>query len=1305
MKKIIDNTIYEKNGKKKIEKWKNKNNSTNKTTNKMSNTMKNQIEKKIDFQNKTKSTNIKTMENNMKNQIEKKIDFQNKTKSTNIKTMENNMKNQNEKKIEKLKIKTKSTNKTTNKMTNTINNTSTNINENDLKINHDINLMNTKTISTKMNANCKNGKFLGINMFYNTTNKEQSKQLKKDGKYSSPLNMATSTKNGTEITIKYDEEKHGKTWCKYGNITKDLLNNIWKDNNHLFEIIPTNEPHKLYFDIDKRFESEENSQDILDMVFMAVKDVLKLDIKSKSSISYGKGTKDDYIKVSWHIIVNNGLYFKNSDECLMAMNLLKYNIITNDKYDLLRNGVLDFAVYGKNQAFKLPYQSKAYKNIIQKPLDNGNLSDYLLTNICDNHKFYNCDKYEKVDTKQKVIKMANGKQIKVSFDEAIIFKEYFLSFPKGFKLGKIEGKKSDGLPYYLNSIPNNEKVSRTIFKIIGWCISNITKNSEEGLELLTKWTQQYKTTITKEDLRVDFMANSTTKGYGWKTLYNLSRIFNKNMDKNESIFDPLFNDTCTYKCDNITINSRFIECEEFSMVKSVNDYDIINIKSPMGTGKSWSLSKVFEEKTIKKDIKYKSIVYFSCKRAFASSMIHDFKKYGFVNYLDIEDKSRIVDENRIICSVESIQYCRDNYDIVIIDESESIADNLMGQMFIKNKPIEGATKIYDIITNSKKVMVMDAYLSSRSYDFIKDIYGDEMENKKALTMINKYKYEQRQYIEVDKMAFTKQITKSLKEGKRCAIVCGSKKLSEYVIDENKGYDIKSYNNKNPLPLSCNVNEEWSKCDLLIYTPTITAGISYDVEEIEKQFDTLFIYSVNKGSCHFRDTIQAHKRVRKFKSNIIYICLNDKFKGHPYEIMPLTKDGVKEIEDKYKAQLFGDEVETLKNMEKLSYIYNINIHNKLEFNVSSLCLNGFAKRYLYEENILAVGTIKDDEALELDVELWEWDDIDNITYIEKQQIKHQLEDIRVNKPIVDDEDIKKYIKYNYKNEQVKTDIDEGIQRDFFNKYYSEPKDRKQLGSVRSFKQMLYDIEYDFMKFNSWRSEKGKEDIMPLEMYDFKLKRYEHLINFFNKLGFIENDELNIDKEFYGDDFNKMIDDYKEVDVKTLNTMMNDGYIRISKKEENSTLNTKQIKGIFNQLLMDEFGMEIANNGLKYITVDGKKKKLTKMIVRNYCEKATKKNGLDKEQNDIDIAKYGSKEYNRFNIYKKNFNEENNYDFQDDDDDEDDETEEETDEDEEEYVEEYKEKIVIKKELDMGIKGHCQECGKKCLLEKCISCMKK
>ncbi len=1318
---------------------------------KMANNMnKNKIDfkNKIDLENKNKSTNMDTM-NTMKTSSstneKKKLIFKkliSKKQNNNNTTMETiafKEKAQIKNKIDfKNKIDLENKNMSTNTlpMENTKTFKSTNekdINVNGLKVCHYNNIRMNKTTSTNMNDNCKSTTCFEQKCYYNIVNSDKAKQLKKENKYTSPLSMAISDRDGGDITFKYDEEKGAKTWTKYGNMTYENLNKYgWKVNNHLFEIIPKGHPFKLYFDIDKRFVSEENNQVLMKTLYKLIKDIMKIDMaKCELAIAYGKGIKDDYTKVSWHIIVEN-IVFANMDDCKKVMKTLQYEVITNDKYDELRSGVLDFNVYKDNQAFKLPYQTKAFKKIQQRPLDGDKqLSNFLLTNITTS-EFYDVSSYKEIDVKKKTIKAQNGKQISFNFDEAIIIKQYVEAIGKKYKLPPIVGlTKKDGLAYYLASIPNNEKVPRIVWKTIGWCISRITKNSDEGLQLWAKWTSQYKPT-TSEDLMEEYKSHNIDKGYGWKMLYNMARIYNGKMDKNDSIYEPLFNDTPTYEMDYKEFTSRY-NGQSIDVKQVVNDYDIINIKAPMGCGKSYDLKQLFAQK------KYKSIVYFSCKRAFASSMVSDFKKYGFKNYLDVEHKSEIVDINRIICSVESIQYCRDKYDLVIIDESESICDNLMGAMFIKNKPIEGATNIYNMIRNSKKIMIMDAYLTSRSYDMIKDILKEDITTKKSILIKNKFKYEQRQYIDCDKRGFVKNLKTLINDGKRCAVVCGSKKLSDSIKLELPNITIKAYDNRNPLPLTCDVNDEWKDCQLLMYTPTITAGISYDPQcdegkDISKHFDNLFIYCVNKGSCHFRDTIQAHKRVRDFKSKQVYICINDNFKGHPYEIMPLTKEGIIEIEDKYKASLFGSEVNTLKSMDTLNYIYNINIHNKLEKNISQILLRGFAKRYLYEENIIANGNDQSMDEIMEDIDEWDYSEIDDITYEKKMEIKSMMDDPRPNKPIVDDEEIKQFVKYGYKNETIKPTTSETIKQEFFDNFYQEPMERKKNNSVKSFKQMLYDIKYEFTKFNEWRDGKAMGSEMegkPLEMYDMKLKRYEHLIKFFNKLGFIKEDKIDIDNEFVGDDFNKLGDDYKDIDVKALNTMMNDGYIRITKKDEaKKSLNSKQIKGIFNQLLMDEFGMEVCSKGLKYVRVEGKKKKLTKMGVRNYCAKATKKDSeSEKKEKEEYEKKFGAKDYNKFNVYREKFSEDEPQfspsDWMEDNSDDED-SEDCSEYDNSDDMEEDDEEEEIN-DLDMGIKtigvfkmkpkekkitnisgqniilGGCSVCGKPCMNSMCMKCM--
>ena len=85
-----------------------------------------------------------------------------------------------------------------------------------------------------------------------------------------------------------------------------------------------------------------------------------------------------------------------------------------------------------------------------------------------------------------------------------------------------------------------------------------------------------------------------------------------------------------------------------------------------------------------------------------------------------------------------------------------------------------------------------------------------------------------------------ELKKCLKNGERCCVVSGSKKYAIHLVDMAlsaglvkgkldddgiyEGDEVKLYHSANPLDLATNVDEEWSKCKLLLYSPTITCGI-------------------------------------------------------------------------------------------------------------------------------------------------------------------------------------------------------------------------------------------------------------------------------------------------------------------------------------------------------------------------------------------------------------------------------------------------------------------------------------------------
>ena len=1096
-------------------------------------------------------------------------------------------------------------------------------------------------MSNIIHNNIKKKKAFGRYFYFNVG---KTTELKKANMYSSPLEVASNIKEKEHYLIKYDVEgKNERPYISYGGMSYNDIENIWQTNNNLFEIINT-PIRKAYFDIDKKFISDEDWENTLKALNTLLKREMKVDIfdKQKTAFCEGRGMKDDFMKISAHIIINNDLYFESQSKQKQYMIYL-HNIIENeDEFKLLRGGVLDIIPYCKNQAFKLPYQSKVFKNIIQTPKNGymNSLKDYLISIKEDKTTFYDVSKSKDCKTIQ--IKTSGGRNRSFDYNLGVILREYKRAFPDNYKVEIKQDKLSD-IDFYMKSIPNNKKVSRQVWKTIGFCLSVIYKNNNEGLIKWWEWTKLYDENITIEKLKPIYESHSL-KGYGLNTLRKIASIFNNNIENDNSGLDYLFDYKPPYNCNELTIKSKYIDCEEFDILNEMKKHKIMTIKSPMGSGKSYTMKRIFEKKNKDKSLRYKTILYLSNKRAFSCSMEFEFQNYGFENYINIDNKSLLESKNRLICSLESIKYCKDKYDLVIVDESESIADNMSGEMIKKNEPIDNLLKYHSILTKSKRVFFMDAYLSQRTFKMIVDLFGDTLQDKKPFHLHNTFLNPERKYIEMGKPTLINKLIERLNDGKRCVLVSGSNtfniNVKESVLEQTdiKEDEIKFYSSKNPLPLNTNVNEEWSKCKLLLYTPTITSGISYDNKDF--LFDNLFIYCVNKGSCHFRDTIQAHKRVRHFKDNKIYIIINEEFQGFDRSTMPRTFYGVKQLNEKYKRKLFDEDIKSLKDIERLNFVYNVNNYNILERNISSLDLGKFAQRYLKMENITMEKFTEDfkDDNLLCDVGWDEWN-FNNIEFISQDNADLLSQLISNGSNNIEDNEIQQLIKFHYiknaveiKKKPDKYGVEEDffeiiddkidIKRRFFDKQFSEKATRDTAQSVKDFKKLLYEIKFDYSKLNEHPIINKMRLNGVYELYEMKYKRYEYIFDFMKHLKIIDNGKINIDKLFTGDDFIPLIDKYENVDIKTLNCLLNEKAI---KRKKGVKITSRQVQAIFNNLLKDEFHMEIKNAKKdKYIKVNGKKKKITSFHI-SYK--------LTNKQEDEKILL--EREYNAFNIFKDKY----------------------------------------------------------------------
>lgn len=125
----------------------------------------------------------------------------------------------------------------------------------------------------------------------------------------------------------------------------------------------------------------------------------------------------------------------------------------------------------------------------------------------------------------------------------------------------------------------------------------------------------------------------------------------------------------------------------------------------------------------------------------------------------------------------------------------------------------------------------------------------------------------------------------------------------------------------------NVNELWSELDVLIYSPTISAGVSFD----KLHFDIMFGVICDK-SCTERDYHQMLRRVRKIKSDNILILNYSSFQIDElakYKTYEETRDFLINMKDVNLKRKYIHEGKTTKQIIDINDFDEIYIYNKTE----------------------------------------------------------------------------------------------------------------------------------------------------------------------------------------------------------------------------------------------------------------------------------------------------------------------------------------------------------------------------------------
>lgn len=327
--------------------------------------------------------------------------------------------------------------------------------------------------------------------------------IKQNLEYISPLKYLLNNSKITDndIILKKDI-LYNKTLITsiYGKLDINYLNNIWLSDNNLFEILK--EKRKPYFDIEFPAKGNIERVKIFSLVKKCIIYVFKelgitinlpdMFISSGTGI-FNNGIWKDLNKYSYHIIINNNTYFENIEDLKKFKSYINYIINTKFK-DLIKDGktLIDLAIYGKNQAFKLPYNTKLKPGAIKQEIKENNkiLSKFLVSfGIDNNYKKINVSKCI-TNFEDRINKIKKSNKIKyLDTNNKDLFLNYYEEIKDfNYKI-KIENEKpSKNINYIINSIFNNNNVSYNTYFQVGTSIKRVL--GDDGFILFDNWTKK-----------------------------------------------------------------------------------------------------------------------------------------------------------------------------------------------------------------------------------------------------------------------------------------------------------------------------------------------------------------------------------------------------------------------------------------------------------------------------------------------------------------------------------------------------------------------------------------------------------------------------------------------------------------------------------------------------------------------------------------------------------------------------------------------------------------------------------------------
>jgi len=334
----------------------------------------------------------------------------------------------------------------------------------------------------------------------------------------------------------------------------------------------------------------------------------------------------------------------------------------------------------------------------------------------------------------------------------------------------------------------------------------------------------------------------------------------------------------------------------------------LQLKAAMGSGKTHQLyahlrARIPEER---------SILLVSHRRSFANKHAGD--SDGILKcYLDLQDEAQdLNDIERLIASIEQLPKVKRPYVVVVLDEIEELLGHFSCSTSTMNIQRSRAFTVFErLVKNAEVVIALDARLNRRAMRFL----SAHRDKKKTRCIVNTRVPDRgKMYVVHRREEFYEQLIRNVKSGKPGVVVTNTKaealaiantlreryhvisKPKTNIVDllEHAGkhpgvpglptlrmLEINSTTMQNPLiqGIVADATTMWPKFDIVIYTPSVSAGIDCNTD----YFKWGMIYAV-QCSTNVDSLIQQIGRVRKLKTFFLYLVQS----FVEYNTLPVTR---------------------------------------------------------------------------------------------------------------------------------------------------------------------------------------------------------------------------------------------------------------------------------------------------------------------------------------------------------------------------------------------------------------------------------